>query len=161
MVARRRPRRSAITAALTICAVMLGGCGLQVPADPNGSLAHIRAGTLQAGASVDPGLVERDGTELTGGAVDLVEQFAAEQGAEVEWTVASEESLVRGLEDGELQIVVGGMTADSPWADRVGTTRGYPGIPGADGRDIIMLVPMGENGLLAALETFLDAEVGR
>jgi ABC-type amino acid transport substrate-binding protein len=157
---RHRGRGLVGLAVLAAIALMLSACGLRIPADPDGTLAHIRDGTLQAGASVDGALVERDGDTLSGGAVTLVEEFAAELGADVEWTVGSEESLVHGLDTGALQLVVGGMTTDSPWAEQAGMTRGYPGIPGADGRDIVMLVPPGENALLVELEAFLDDEVG-
>lgn len=40
-------------------------------------------------------------------------------------------------------------------------TRGYPGIEGAGGRELVMLVPLGENAFLSALETYLDGEVDR
>ena len=35
-----------------------------------------------------------------------------------------------------------------------------PAMPGADGRKIVMLVPLGENQFLSTLERFLDAAVG-
>jgi len=39
-------------------------------------------------------------------------------------------------------------------------SRGYTQIQGANGREIVMLVPLGENAFLTKLETFLDEEVG-
>jgi len=64
------------------------------------------------------------------------------------------------LEEGDLDLVVGGLTDQTPWADRVGVTRGYTDIEGADDRAIVMFVPLGENAFLSELEGFLDAEVG-
>ncbi|HET8928313.1 MAG TPA: hypothetical protein VFN24_10880, partial [Microbacterium sp.] len=103
---------------------------------------------------------EIDGSDVSGPLPTLVTEFAREQGAEVEWTVGSEESLVVGLEEGRLDIAIGGMTADTPWTERVGVTRGYTDVPGAVGREVVLLLPMGENRLLSELETFLDGQVG-
>lgn len=148
--------------AVILAAVLSGslvGCGLQVPADPDGSLDRLTGGILRAGASPESGLVNTTGGSVTGPLADLVEGFAERQSATVEWTVGSEETLVTGLEDGQLDIVIGGMTSNTPWADRAGVTRGYPAIPGTNDRDIVLLVPLGENRLLSELEFFLDAEV--
>lgn len=112
------------------------------------------------GTSPDGDLVDVDGGDLSGPVVDLVDGFAARVHADTRWTVASEETLVTMLEAGDLDLVAGGITADTPWIDKAGVTRGYRGIDGADGREIVMLVPLGENAFLSALERFLDEEVG-
>ncbi|MGV9768061.1 hypothetical protein ACWDR7_01020 [Microbacterium sp. NPDC003461] len=156
----RRRRPWLRVAALLAAALSLPACGLSIPADPDGTLDRVSGGTLRAGASADPGLVEVRGGEPEGPLVDLVEEFADRIDADAEWTVASEESLVTGLEEGRLDLAVGGFTDATPWSDRGGLTRGYPGIPGADGRPIAVLVPLGENAMLAELEAFLDEEVG-
>ncbi|PRI11397.1 hypothetical protein B4915_06030 [Leucobacter massiliensis] len=144
-----------------VCAAALAGCGITVPTDPDGTLDRVMGGELRVGVSPDPGLVEDRGAEPSGPLADLAGDFAESVGARPEWTVGSEETLVRGLESGDLDLVVGGFTEDTPWIDRAGITRGYGGIDGADGRRIVLLVPLGENALLSELETFLDEEVGR
>ncbi len=156
----RHPRwtRVLASAAAMLVAASLGGCGLQIPADPDGTLDRVTGGILRVGASPEEGLVLVDGPDVTGTLAELVEGFAETRDAEIQWTVASEETLVTALEDGELDLAIGGMTDASPWVDRVGVTRGYPGI--ADGRSVVILLPMGENALQAALEAHLDAEVG-
>ncbi|OCG73477.1 transporter substrate-binding domain-containing protein [Microbacterium sediminis] len=146
--------------ALLATALLATGCGVQVPTDPDGTLDRITGGELRVGATAEPGLVEVTDGEPTGPLVDLVEDFAETIDAEPEWSVASEETLVTELEEGRLDLAVGGFTDQSPWVDRAGVTRGYPGIPGADGRSLVMLVPLGENAMLAELEAFLDEEVG-
>jgi ABC-type amino acid transport substrate-binding protein len=153
-------RRCLMSFAATVMLLVLGGCGLPVPSDPDGSLDAIRGGTLRAGASLESGLLAATGGGVSGPLADLVEGFAERNGAAVEWTVGSEESLVTGLEEGRLHVAVGGMTTKSPWAPRAGMTRGYRQIRGADGREIVLLVPLGENRLLSALETYLDQELG-
>lgn len=140
-------------------ALALSGCTLSVPADPGGTLERVEGGVLRAGASVDDGLVSEEDGEVSGPLVDLVEEFAHTYRAKVRWTVGSEESLVAAVQRGELDIVVGGITSDTPWIDRTGASRGYPEIPQAGGRDIVMLVPLGENGFLFELESFLDEEL--
>lgn len=147
------------TILLTGVGLAVTGCGLQVPADPNGSLDRVSGGVLRAGASPDSVLVVVDGNQVTGTLAELVEGFAADHDADVEWTVGSEETLVGGLEDGRLDVAIGGMTPDSPWVDRAGLTRGYPDVLGGDGQEIVMLVPLGENRLLSALELYLDEEL--
>jgi ABC-type amino acid transport substrate-binding protein len=142
---------------------LLSGCGLDVPTDPDGTLERVRSeGTLRVGASPRPGWVE-----LTGGAdprgrePDLVTAFADELGAEVEWTIGGEEHLVGLLEDGELDLAVGGFTDANLWMDRVGLTRPYTEVE-ADGRteSHVMMVPMGENALMSELERWLDEHGG-
>ncbi len=115
---------------------------------------------MQVGVSPDEGLVDVEGPEPTGPLVDLAEDFAASLDTRIEWTVGSEETLVGELEAGELDLAVGGFTDQTPWSDRAGVTRGYQNIPGADGRSVIFLVPLGENAFLSELEAFLDEEVG-
>ena len=46
--------------------------------------------------------------------VEHVEQFAHELGAKVEWVDGSEAELISALEVRELDLVVGGLTADRP-----------------------------------------------
>jgi ABC-type amino acid transport substrate-binding protein len=146
-------------AALALCGT-LAGCGLSIPADPEGTLDTVTGGELRVGTSPDGDLVEVSDGEPSGSIVDLVDGFADSIQAETDWTVASEETLVTMLESGDLDLIAGGMTADTPWVERAGVSRGYPGIEGADGREIVMLVPLGENAFLSTLETFLDEEVG-
>lgn len=161
---RAQPRGRFLSAlgALALAGTLLVGCGVSIPSDPAGTLDRIRGGTLHAGASLSEGLVreEREG-EPRGSLVELVEEFADDQDATVEWTIDSEEVLVGKLESGDLDLVVGGMTDQTPWTDRAGVTRGYPGIEGAAGRSLVLLVPLGENRLLSTLEEFVDHTLER
>lgn len=152
------PRRAVFSAAALLLAISLSGCGLTIPADPDGTLQSVTGSELRVGVSADPGLVDTDRETPTGSIPDLVTGFADGIDAEVDWTNGSEETLVGMLERGDLDLVVGGFTADTPWVDRAGVTRGYPGIDGAEGREIVMLVPLGENAFLSELERYLDEE---
>jgi len=156
---RHRLRAASVAVALLLT-LALGGCGLTVPADPDGTLETVSGGELRVGTAPDGDLVRIEHGEPTGSIVDLVDGFASRLHAETDWTVASEETLVTMLEEGHLDLVAGGITSDTPWVDEAGVTRGYRGIEGADGREIVMLVPLGENAFLSSLERFLDEEVG-
>lgn len=157
-------RRVAAVAAAAVAVIGLAGCGgLTIPADPDGTLQAVSGGELRVGISPDPGLVTDrgpDGGTPTGSLPDLVEGFADSIDAQIEWTEGSEETLVGMLERGDLDLVAGGFTSDTPWIDKAGVTRGYPEIEGADGREIVLLVPLGENAFLSAVERYLDEEVG-
>ncbi|WP_308737273.1 transporter substrate-binding domain-containing protein [Microbacterium sp. MYb45] len=160
MTQRRRIRRPVASLVVLAAVALLAGCGLSIPTDPDGTLDSVSGGVLRVGTSPDGELVEVSQGDPTGTIVDLVDRFADSIDADTEWTVASEETLVTELEAGDLDLIAGGITPDTPWIDRAGVTRGYRGIEGADGRELVMLVPLGENAFLSTLETFLDEEVG-
>lgn len=140
-------------AALASATVLLPGCGLSIPTDPDGTLDRVRDdGVLRVGAAPSPDRVELGdgGPGGPGGPEpELVSAFADDLGAEVEWTVAGEEELVRLLEAGDLDLAVGGFTEDNAWVDKVGLTRAYSGTH-------VMMVPMGENAFQSRLELWLD-----
>ena len=140
----------------------LCACGLAIPSDPDGTLDDVSSGELRIGVSPEPGLVDSPGSDAapTGPMVEIVQAFAESIDADAQWTVGSEETLVTMLEDGELDLLAGGFTDATPWSDRAGVTRGYSAIEGADGRMLVLLVPLGENAFLTELEAFLDREVG-
>lgn len=140
---------------LVAAVLLLAGCGTSLlpddfPADPDGTLDRVRAdGVVRVGASPRPGWVDVGDGDPTGREPRLVEAFAEDLGADVEWTVTGEEDLVRLLEEGEIDLAVGGFTDENAWVDKVGLTRAYAGVH-------VMMVPMGENAWLSRLERWLD-----
>jgi ABC-type amino acid transport substrate-binding protein len=155
----RAARDAALIGAL---AVTLAGCGLQVPADPHGTVQRVEGGTLRAGATELAPWVEMDADgEPTGREPELVEAFAGTLDADVEWVTGSEAHLLSALERGEIDMVVGGFLDDTPWTDRGAVTRPYTERQTKQGVEKhVMIVRMGENALLTELETFLHEEVG-
>lgn len=150
---RALPRALQVTA--VACAVLvLSGCGLQIPSDPDGTLERITGGQLRVGvASADASGLRGSGT-ASGEVGAAIEDFAVARDADIVWTAGGEEALVDQLEAGELDLAVGDMTDETPWGDRVSVTRGYS-IAGSEQRFVVLL-PLGENALQSALETFLD-----
>lgn len=155
---RRRAR-----AALALVVLTLTACGVTVPTDPDDTLDTVRGGELRAGVSPhEPWTaVGADGTP-SGLEVDLVEDFARTLDAEVVWTPGGEEQLVGDLERGDLDLVVGGFSASTPWTSKAAVTVAYVTVTDPDGKPEghVMLTPMGENAFLVELERFLlDQEV--
>lgn len=152
---RRRWRTFGIAVAAL---AVLAGCGITVPSDPEGTLDRVSGGTLRVGVTEsEPWVTVESSGEPGGSEPTLLREFAAELGARLDWRVDSEETLVGALERGELDVVVGGFTDATPWTHRVAMTVPYTEATGADGRPHkhVMLVRMGENRFLVALETFL------
>ncbi len=138
--------------------LLMAGCIQAVPADPEGTLNSVRSGILRAGVSPASDFVEIQGSEPQGSELMLIEDFAEHMNAQIQWTVAGEEQLVEQLEVGQLDLVAGGITSKTPWAEKVGVTRPYRTAIDVKGKKskTIMLVRPGENAFLAELEYFLD-----
>lgn len=160
MTIRSYVSRAGVAGVVIALGLSVSGCGLTIPTDPNGTFDRVSGGVLRVGASVDNRLLTGVGSQAEGPLADLVMMFAVRHDATVVWSWGSEEILVEELEANRIDLAVGGFTANSPWSDRAAVTRGYPRIPLAEGRELSMLVPIGENRMLVELETFLDGEVG-
>lgn len=137
--------------------LVLTGCGISIPADPDGTLDRVRDGVLRVGVSPHPPWTVT-GLEPSGSEVELVRKFADRLDAEIEWIEGGEEALVASMERGELDLVVGGLTAKSPWADQVALTAPYTSSTDKQGKkhDHVMAAPMGENAFLFELESHLN-----
>lgn len=146
------------TGLLVAVVLILSGCSISVPTDPDGTLARVSGGTLRAGVSPHPPWTLVDGTgRPTGQEVELVDEFAQRIQADVVWAVGGEEQLITRLEHDQLDLVIGGLTADTPWSEKVAVTRPYRGTTDAVGRpvELVMVTAMGENAFLQELERFL------
>ena len=108
---------------VAVLALLPAGCG--IPRDPEGTLERVRGGTLRAGITASAPWTTLEGGRPGGVEVELVERFAGELGARVEWVDGSEADLIAALEMRELDLVVGGLTADTPWQARAAITRSY------------------------------------
>lgn len=154
--------RRAFPAVVLAAVLTVPGCG--IPVDPEGTLERASGGVLRVGMSEHEPWTARDGGDRTGVEVELVEEFASELDAEVEWHDGGEEALIEQLHRGELDVVVGGLTEKTPWVDSAALTRPYVVVTGPEGspEPHVMAARRGENALLVALERFLighEAEV--
>lgn len=149
--------------ALALGASLLGGCG-SIPADPDGTFNRASRGTLVVAVSEHQPWtdVDDDTGEVTGTEADLVRGFAESIDAEVEWKTGPESVVASWLEEGEADVMIGGLTAQSPWAKKIALTRPYTTVESPEGakEKMVMAVPMGENKLMVALERYLAREEG-
>jgi len=145
-----------------LAAVLLSGCE-DYPRDPQDTTDNARRGTVRVGVTENP-----PWTILRGGPCGpepaLAMEFARTLGSKVRWERGSESVLLERLEKFELDIVIAGLTTETPWKSRIGTTIPYlTADTDADGRpeEHIMAVPPGENGWLSRLDRFLHASKRR
>ena len=159
-------RRRGVMAGLLLAVLMvLPGCGSSFPADPEGTLENVRGGTLRVGASMNGDWVRINASgsgglssnDVQGTEAELVKDFAARLGAEIEWVAGTEQVLADELKHGGLDLVIGGLDDKTPWVTHAGTTRPYA--ESRDGRGSlhkhVMLVPLGENAFLLELDKYL------
>jgi hypothetical protein len=155
-------RRIRLLGALCVV-VLLTGCGIEIPADPEDTLKRVRGGTLRIGVSPHPPytVTVADGAP-TGSDVELAAGFAASIGAQPVWVIGGEEPLIKALEHGDLELVIGGLTADTPWTEKAAITRPYAKVRDSTGQEVelVMAAPMGENAFLMALDRFLVSQGG-
>lgn len=147
---------------MLVLLIGLTACG--IPKDPDGTLAAARErGELVVGASHSEPVLVVDGDTVSGPEADLIEAFAAGESMTVRWVPGGEEKLVRMLEHGDIDVMVGGLTDRSPWSDKVGLTRPWSEDVDEYGQPVkrVVGVPLGENALISALERFFDEEAGR
>lgn len=109
-------------AALTLSA-LLAGC--EIPRDPEGTLERVAGGTMRVGITERPPWTSFGEGDPFGVEVDLVQGFADGLDADIEWVEGAEAALLGALEHRELDLVIGGLTADDPWAQVVTFTQPY------------------------------------
>ena len=116
----------------------LAGAGCQYPRDPDGTLNRASdGGVLRVGVTEADPWVLLEGDRPTGGAeVELIRRFARDIGARIEWVQGSEEQLVEAAKEGQVDVVIGGLTAKSRWKKDVALTRPY-----VDSRTVIGISP--------------------
>lgn len=148
MAARSSTRERRRLAAAIACLV---ACGL--PRDPQGTAERVAALGLRVGVVLDsPWACTSARSALAGADVALIRDLARAQELDVTFTTGGETRLLAALRRFELDLVVGGLVADSPWADEVGFTRDYHQDP--DGEHV-WAVPPGESAWLMQVERFL------
>lgn len=138
---------------LALLPTLAAGCDL--PRDPAGTLERARGGVLRVGAATaPPWVVHRTDGRVAGVEAELVAEFARTLGARVEWHRGSADELLAKLEKRELDVVIAGLTAATPWATHVGITRPYR-IDGPHER--VLAVAAGENATLVALDRVIES----
>jgi polar amino acid transport system substrate-binding protein len=141
----------AVGVAVTLC------CCTAPPNDPENSLDRIVGGTLRVGVTESDPWTKLAAGEPAGIEPELVKRLASELDADIEWFEGSEHELVSALELGQLDLVIGGFTAESPWSKFAALTHPYITT------QVVVAVPQGEEvpeditGLNVAVEEGTEA----
>jgi polar amino acid transport system substrate-binding protein len=137
---------------LSAAAALLTAACAAPPRDPEGTLERVRGGVIRVGITENPPWTTLSGDQPDGVEVELVEQLAAELNADVEWFEGPEERLFGALKYGQLDLIIGGLAAQNPFAREAAFT--YPYVTSR----VVIAVPSSEvvpdniAGLLVAVE---------
>ena len=151
------PRSRLVVALIAV----LAACNL--PRDPEGTLERVRGGTMRVGAAVDTPWVTDSAGAVGGIEGSIVRDLARELGARVEWHRGPARVLLDSLKERELDLVIAGLTAKSPYKTEVSLTRSYytdtTTVHGktAEERHAVAVAP-GENAWQVAVERVLRAK---
>src|SRR4051794_18434283 len=103
----------------------LAGCD-SLPRDPERTLDRVRGWKrMRVGLVENPPWVVHRGSKPAGAEVELVKRFADSLGAKPDWFWGGEQSHMEALNRFELDLVVGGLTQETPWAKSIGMTKPY------------------------------------
>lgn len=142
---------------MTICFFFLCSCA-SIPIDSEGTLERARGNELAVGISENQPWTEIIAAgEYSGIEVDLIKGFADSIDAEVKWQNAPESVLANRVKNGQLDVVIGGLSSSSPWSSHMALSRPYSKV---DGEGKVMGIRLGENELMTALERYLAQEFG-
>lgn len=141
----------------------LWGCSEpRFPRDAEGSLERVMTqGVLRVGASENvPWTDVADDGSVSGAEATILSDYAESLGATVVWTPGAESQLILALDEGRLDVVMGGLRSDSPWASHAAFTRPHAHSVGPDGEveELVFALRLGENALLTNVERFLITE---
>jgi polar amino acid transport system substrate-binding protein len=127
-----------LTVILLLAAIGAAGC--QYPRDPDGTLNRVEDGVMRVGVTeADPWVVLEGDRPVGGVEVELARRFARDVGARIEWVEGSEEELVDAAKEGQVDLILGGLTNKSRWRKDVALTRPY-----VESRSVVG-IPAGES----------------
>lgn len=100
------------TLVLVIVAALSASCDF--PRDPMGTLEKVRGGTLRVGVADYEPWARIDGGEASGVEIELIEEFAGDLAAETSFIEGTVPELLEAARQGEVDVVIGGLTATDP-----------------------------------------------
>ena len=114
-----------LRAATLLLALALATACSGLPKDPEGTLERVEGGTMRIGITDSEPWALFDGSKATGVEPRILEMFAEELDAEIEWVQGAEADLMGALEYREVDAVIGGLTSTNPWSGKVSFTHPY------------------------------------
>lgn len=139
-----------------LIAFLFFGCE-NFPKDPENTLEKVKEGILRVGYSENPPWVVKTDSVPIGIEAELIKAFAKTLHAKVEWKNDTEQNLFEELENKNLDLVIAGVTKDTPWKKKAGLTRPFAI---RDNKKHVMAVRRGENAFIVHLERFLYRQEG-
>ena len=124
-------------------------CGL--PRDPDRTLERVRGGVVRVGIAESRPWVIVTPNGAEGIEPTLVKAIADSLGVTIEWIRKGESELLTDLEERKLDLVIGGLTDDSPWKTKVALTKPFYEDPSTKKKHV-MAAPPGENAWLVFVE---------
>ena len=112
-----------LLALLLVGAAALAGC--QYPRDVEGTLDRVEGGTMRVGVSDNEPWVNLDGSQPSGVEPEIIRRFAETIDAEIQWVQGDSEELVDALANGQLDVVIAGLTRKSVLGRKAALTRPY------------------------------------
>lgn len=121
----------------------------------------LETGRLRVGVIHNPPWTDARQGRPRGREIELVETFANSLNAEPQWQVFGMDEAFKALEQGEIDLLAGGLLDSTPYT-AAGFTRPYEISRSKDGRaqKHVLAVHRGENRLLVDLEKFLRQREG-
>jgi ABC-type amino acid transport substrate-binding protein len=137
-----------VAAALAVACL---ACDL--PHDPDGTLERVQNGVLRVGVAANAPWIALDGTRPTGYEGAMLQDLAGQLHSSIELHPGAESVLLEELRDRKLDLVAGGLTADSPWKRDVAMTNPYH--KDRQGKQHVLAVAPGENRWLVRVDRYL------
>ena len=110
---------------ILITLLLLNFACSNLPRDPKETLKQLQSRPLRVGLVEHPPWVVKTGGEPAGAEVDLIRNFASELGTTPDWHWGGEQEQLEALEHYQLDVVIGGLTDQTPWSKYVGLTGPY------------------------------------
>ena len=156
----KKPRPSAHQHLALVClsAALLISCDA-IPRDSAGALNRVRGGELRVGVADNPPWVSFEGGRVAGLEPELIEAWAKELGARVNWKPDAEAELVEALHRREVDVLAAGFDSKTPYKPELGLTQPYVEVEdryGSKKKHVLAVTP-GESALLFSLDQFLAA----
>lgn len=131
----------------TVVSLLVVACG--IPHD----MENTTDATLQRGSIRAAFIADGDSEAPHGVGPEFVEGFADELGVSTDWQVLSEPAAMEALQDGDLDIVAGGITRTNAWSRHVALSAPVRG-EGAEAE--MIAVRKGENRWLLRLDRYIQ-----
>jgi polar amino acid transport system substrate-binding protein len=123
------------------------------PHDADGTLSRINNGVMRVGVSGNEPWTAFSGDSISGYEASIVGDLARQMHASIEVHSGAESTVLQQLHERKLDLVIGGLSNDSPWKQKIALTRPYH--TDKDGKQHVLALPPGENSWLVRVEEYL------